>query len=359
MEFTQRFEQIPTYPAAQTYASKQELVKLASNENPWPPHPSVCEAISKRLTGLHRYPDPDNTLLRQRIAAHYDLFQDQVAVGNGSCEILLAAAEVMLEPGTELIYSWPAFSMYPHLNAMTGARAQTVALDAAQRHDLPAMASRITDATRIIIVCNPNNPTATAVSLSELDAFVGQVPSRICVIVDEAYVEFSGFQTPRDSLVLLHKYPNVVLLRTFSKIYGLAGLRVGYALASERFRDAVDRVRQPFSVNQLAESAASEAILHQGEVTSRAQQTATERDYLKQALDGRGYLTTDSQANFAWVDLDGRDETQVLSALSEQGVLVRGGSGLGQPGWLRVTYGDRKQNDRFLNALDHATATVA
>jgi histidinol-phosphate aminotransferase len=359
MEFTQRFEQIPAYPAAQAYAHEGELVSLASNENPWPPHPSVCEAISKRLTGLHRYPDPDNTLLRNRIAAHYDLSPDRVAVGNGSCEILLAAAEVMLEPGTELIYAWPAFSMYPHLSAMTGAQAQTVELDQNQRHDLGAMASRITKSTRIILVCNPNNPTSTALPVDELDAFIAQVPSRICVIVDEAYVEFSDLLSPRDSLALLDKYPNVVLLRTFSKIYGLAGLRVGYALGSDRFREAVDRVRQPFSVNQLAESAASEAIRHQVEVASRAQQTAMERDYLTQALGRRGFLTTDSQANFAWMDLHGRDEAQVLSRLAEQGVLVRGGTGLGQPGWLRVTYGDRKQDDRFLSALDHATAAVA
>lgn len=356
IEFTARFERIPAYPAASSYEYEGELVKLASNENPWPPHPDVFDAVSARLRGLNLYPDPHNSLLRRRLAERYELGAERIAVGNGSCEILLAAAEAMLEPGAEIVYGWPAFSMYPHLDAMTGARPIAVPLDDQDTHDLDAMAREITAATRICVICNPNNPTATAVSVDELESFAQELPRHVCVIVDEAYIEFSTLADPDESLRLLDAHPNVVLLRTFSKIYGLAGLRVGYALGSERFRHGVDRVRQPFSVNALAEAAAAEALLHQDDVASRAERTAVERLHVESALAERGVSSTDSQANFSWVDLGERDEGQVLEALARQGVLVRGGAGLGREGFIRVTYGTRPQNERFLAALDHALA---
>jgi histidinol-phosphate aminotransferase len=276
----------------------------------------------------------------------------RVAVGNGSCELLLAAAEAMLEPGAEIVYAWPSFSMYPHLAAMTGARAVTVPLDAEERHDLDAMATEVTAATRILLVCNPNNPTATALPVDRLDAFVAGLPRHVLVILDEAYVEFSTLQDPFDSLELLERHPNLVLLRTFSKVYGLCGLRVGYSLGSEDFRSAVDRVRQPFSVNALAQVAAVEALRHQDEVARRVERTATERFHIEEGLAGRGLETSDGEGNFAWVSLGDRDEAAVMRGLSERGVIVRAGTALGEEGRLRVTYGTREENDRFLEALD-------
>jgi histidinol-phosphate aminotransferase len=352
LEFNRRVEGIPVYPAAATYEYGGELVKLASNETPWPPHPQVLEAAEAAMRGLNRYPDPEKGLLRRRIAERCGLPATRVAVGNGSCEILLAAADAMLEPGAEVVYAWPSFSIYPHLAAMSGARAIEVPLDDEGRHDLEAMAREVTHATRIVLVCNPNNPTASAVPVDAISELAAEVPRHVAVIVDEAYVEFSTLQDPDESLDLLRRHPNVVLLRTFSKVYGLCGLRVGYALGSEEFRLAVDRVRQPFSVNAPAQAAAAEALLHQDEVERRVERTAIERLHVETELEARGLETTDSEANFSWVSLGDRDEDELVRGLGERGVIVRAGADLGGPGHLRVTYGTRPENDRFLAALD-------
>jgi histidinol-phosphate aminotransferase len=356
LEFAERLRRIPVYPAAETYDFGGQLVKLASNETPWPPHAAVVEAIQSQLQTLNRYPDPDKALLRRRLAERLETQPGRVAVGNGSCEILLAAAEALLEPGAEIVYAWPSFSMYPHLAAASGARAIEVPLDPDGRHDLDGMAREVTAATRMVLVCNPNNPTATAVPIERVDAFVGGLPRHVAVILDEAYVEFSTLQDPDESLALAERHPNLVLLRTFSKVYGLCGLRVGYALCSEDFRLAVDRVRQPFSVNALAQAAAVEALEHQDEVARRVERVTIERIHLEEELAERGLATSDSQANFCWVSLGDRDEAAVLRGLAERGVIVRGGAALGAEGHLRVTYGTRPENDRFLAALDEALA---
>jgi histidinol-phosphate aminotransferase len=313
----------------------------------------VLEAVERELRTLNRYPDPDKTALRRALADRFGLAPGRVAVGNGSCELLLAASDALLEPGAEIVYAWPSFSIYPHLAAASGARAVTVPLDEDGRHDLRAMAREVTAATRIVLVCNPNNPTGTALPVDELDAFIGSLPRHLAVILDEAYIEFSTLQDPDDSLPLLKKHPNLVLLRTFSKVYGLCGLRVGYSLAgSDEFRNAVDIVRQPFSVNALALAAATEALKHQDEVITRVERTATERLHIQEELGERGLETSDSQSNFTWVSLGDRDEAAILRGLAERGVIVRGGKALGSEGHLRVTYGTRAENDRFLAALD-------
>jgi histidinol-phosphate aminotransferase len=352
IEFNARVRDIPVYPAAATYSFEGELVKLASNETPWPPHPQVLEAVEAQLRTLNRYPDPEKSLLRRRISERTGVPAGRVAVGNGSCEILLAAADAMLEPGAEVVYAWPSFSIYPHLAAMSGARAIEVPLNDAAEHDLEGMAREVTAATRLVVVCNPNNPTATALPPAAIDAFVAELPRHVAVILDEAYVEFSTLQDPDESIALLERHPNLVLLRTFSKVYGLCGLRAGYALGSEAFRLAVDRVRQPFSVNALAQAAAAEALKHQDEVERRVERTAIERLHVESALAERGLESSDSEANFSWVALGDRDEDDVIRELSERGVIVRAGKALGQAGRLRVTYGTRHENNRFLAALD-------
>jgi histidinol-phosphate aminotransferase len=352
LEFNDRVRAIPVYPAASTYAFDGELVKLASNETPFPPHPQVLEAVESQLRTLNRYPDPAKATLRRRLSERTGVAAGRIAIGNGSCELLLSAAEAMLEPGAEVVYAWPSFSIYPHLAAMSGARAITVPLNEAQEHDLDAMAKEVTAATRMVIVCNPNNPTATALPPAAIDDFLKAVPRNVAVLLDEAYVEFSTLQDPDESLDLLRRHPNLILLRTFSKVYGLCGLRVGYALGSEEFRLAVDRVRQPFSVNALAQAAATEALNHQDEVERRVEQTAIERMHVESELQERGFETTDSQANFSWVSLGEREEDEVVDGLAKQGVIVRAGKALGDEGWMRVTYGSRHENDRFLAALD-------
>ena len=230
IEFSQRIRRIPTYPAAGGYAQREPLVRLASNEAPFPPLPAVREAIDRAMETLNRYPDPSNSLLRTRIGERYGVPSSRIAIGNGSCDILLAAGEALLEPGAEVVYAWPSFSVYPHLAAASGARAVTVPLDAQERHDLPAMLREITAATRLVIVCNPNNPTSTAVPLADIAEFLAEVPPHVCVILDEAYCEFNLLEDPDASIDLLAAHPNLALLRTFSKVHGLCGLRAGFAL---------------------------------------------------------------------------------------------------------------------------------
>jgi histidinol-phosphate aminotransferase len=353
LEFASKLRRIPVYPAADGYASEGPIAKLASNESPYPPVPEVVEAVAKALATANRYPDPTNSALRRRLADRHGVPATRIAIGNGSCDVLLAAGDALLEPGAELVYAWPSFSVYPHLAAASGARAIEVPLDAEHRHDLEAMRREITVATRLAIVCNPNNPTSTALPLDQIAAFVADVPRHVCVILDEAYVEFSLLQDPDESIALLDKHPNLVLLRTFSKIYGLCGLRVGYALAgSEEFRTAVDQVRQPFFCNAAAQAAALEALNHQDEVVRRVERNLAERIGLEEGLRELGIETADSQANFVWFDLgDGRDEPEIVRGLAARGVLVRAGGALGRDGALRVTVGTQAENERFLEAL--------
>src|SRR6185503_9819167 len=300
IEFSERLRRIPVYPAADAYAVPDDVAMMASNESPDPPLPAVVEAVSRVLGTLNRYPDPSNSRLRKALSDRYGVPAARIAIGNGSVEILMAAGEALLEPGAELVYAWPSFSVYPHLAAASGATEIRVPVDADERHDLAAMAREITVATRLAIVCNPNNPTSTALPLDDIAAFIAEVPRHIAVILDEAYCEFNTLDDPDASLDLLAKHPNLVLLRTFSKIYGLCGLRVGFALCAEDFRLGVDRVRQPFSVNALP----------QAEVARRVERTMAERLFMEDELHERGLETTEPQANFSWVSFGGRDEDE-------------------------------------------------
>jgi histidinol-phosphate aminotransferase len=353
LEFSAAVQRIPDYPAADGYAWTGPLVRLASNESPYPPLPEVVEAVTAVLGGLNRYPDPTNGALRRRLADRYDVPAERIAVGNGSCDILLAAGEALLEPGAELVYAWPSFSVYPHLGAASGARAIEVPLDPDERHDLGAIAAEITVATRLVIVCNPNNPTSTAVDLASIAAFVRDVPERVCVIVDEAYCEFNLLEDPDSSIDLLAHHPNLVLLRTFSKVHGLCGLRVGYARCGSReLPDAVNKVRQPFFCNAAAQAAAIAALGRQDAVAQRVERTVMARAELHEGLSGLGIHPAESQANFCWFSLgEGRDEAAIVDGLAKQGVLVRAGGSLGRDGALRVTYGTPKENARFLEVL--------
>src|SRR5882757_6232053 len=327
---------VPTGQAPEAIAAGT-IAQLASNESPRPPHPQVVEAIARAAGSMNRYPDPDATLLRRRLADRYDEQPGRIAVGNGSCDLLLAAASALCEPGDEILYAWPSFSMYPYLPALTGAREIRVPLGEGDVLDLDAMAVEVTAATQLLIVCNPNNPTATHHPVSEIAAFLEKVPARVTVILDEAYVEFQTNDDPDSSLDLLKDFPNLVVLRTFSKIYGLAGLRVGYAIGSSNFRAAVDAVRQPFSVNALAQAAGAEAVV--------------ERIRMQEGVRELGLWVSESQANFSWIDLGSKDEGEVLAGLSAVDIAVRAGAPLGDPGHIRVSYGTEAEDGRFLSVL--------
>jgi histidinol-phosphate aminotransferase len=347
---------VPKGHSAEDVASSN-LAQLASNESPFPPLPEVVEAIAKAAGAMNRYPDPAATRLRQRLADRHEVEPGQVSVANGSCDFLLAAAEALLEPGAEIVYAWPSFSMYPNMAAMTGAREIQVPLKEDQTHDLEAMLAEITAATQIVIVCNPNNPTGTYIPFAEIADFVDRVPGHVQIILDEAYIEFQVHDDPASSIDLLKQYPNLVLLRTFSKTHSLAGLRVGYALGSPVFAAAVNAVRQPFSVNALAQAAAVEALGHGDTIQRQIEQQLIERVRVESEVAELGLTTAETQANFSWISLGENGpaiEDAVMGTLAEAEVVVRAGKLLGGPGWLRVSYGTPEENDRFVAALGDA-----
>jgi histidinol-phosphate aminotransferase len=362
VNFAKKLAQMPHYEAGLAIDAARErfgaadAVKLASNESPWGPHPAVVEAIARAAADANRYPEQFSPTLRRRIAERHETDPARVAIGNGSCELLLATAEALCEPGSEIVFAWPSFSIYPHLAALSGAREIRVPLGAGDVHDLEAMLAEITAATQLVVVCNPNNPTATHLPASEIAAFCERVPRYATVIVDEAYVEFQVDDDPDAAADLLREFPNLVVLRTFSKVHGLAGLRCGYALCSAKLRAAVDAVRQPFSVNSIAQAAAAEAIRHSDDVTRRVERTIIERAFVETGLEELGLDSPPSQANFSWIHLGERDEAEVVHGLGERGVIVRAGKGLGGPGRIRVSYGTRSENERFLAALAEIVA---
>ena len=354
IEFGERIRRIPSYPLADGYDLGADVAMLASNESCRRPPRTWWPRRRRLLAGAHRYPDPSYAALRGALSDRYGIAKHRIALGNGSCDILLAAGEALLEPGAEVVYAWPAFSVYPHLAAASGARAIQVPLDADDRHDLDAMAAEVTVATRLALICNPNNPTSTSLGLDAVEAFLERVPRHVAVILDEAYAEFAlVLGDTYASVELLRRWPNLVILRTFSKVYGLAGLRVGYGLCgSEDFRAAVDQVRQPFYLNVAAQAAAVQALRHQDEVERRVVRTVAARTELSDGLRELGLWVAESDANFVWTHLpEDAVEADVVAGLASRGVLVRAGGALGREGSLRVTVGSDRENSRFLAAL--------
>jgi histidinol-phosphate aminotransferase len=328
------------------------VVKLASNEFPLPPFPQVKQAVIAALDDLNRYPDGHSTDLRAALAEHYGRTPDEVMVGAGSCELLMLLGDILLEPGDELVFADPSFVVYTDISLRHRARAVAVPLRDLT-HDLDAMAAAVSPATRLLIVCNPNNPTGTYVPVAQIERLVERVPDDVLVVVDEAYNEFVTAADSQDALALQAAHPNVVVLRTFSKIYGLCGLRVGYGLCSPEVRAAVDKVRQPFNVNRLAQVAALEALKHQDQVAWRRDENARLRDLMVARLAQRGRATVPSEANFMLVDTRDlcRPQDQVCGALLALGAIVRDGNALGCPGWARVSVGTEAEIDFFLRQL--------
>lgn len=330
----------------------ERAVKLASNEFPLPPFEEVKLAVGRALDELNRYPDGHASDLRAALAAHYDRLPEEIVVGNGSCELLLLLGQTLLEPGDEVVFAQPSFSLYPTICRLHGAREIAVPLRD-YTHDLPAMAAAVTPRTKMLIVCNPNNPTGTYMPAAALAELIDGVPEDVLVVLDEAYNEFVTSEDWQDSLRLQRMYPNVLILRTFSKIYGLCGLRVGYGLAPPVLREAIDKVRQPFNVNRLAQVAATEALRHQDQVLVRRRQNADLRSAMKHDLAAMGRRTVPSEANFMLVDIEGlcHPQERICPALMSLGAIVRDGNALGCPGWARVSVGSREEIDFFLAQL--------
>jgi len=332
----------------------ERLIKLASNECPYPPFPEVVAALGRAIECLNRYPDGGATDLRGSLAAHLGIDPGRLVFGNGSCELLMLLAQAFVMPEDHMVFPEPSFVVYRSLALTRQARFDAVPLGT-HRYDLEAMAAAVTPQTRLVVVCNPNNPTGTYAPMSAVRTFLEEMPLETVVVLDEAYVEYVTDPSHEDSLPWLDDFPNLVVLRTFSKIYGLAGLRVGYAVANHPVIEALDKLRQPFNLNALAQVAAEEALGHPGRVAERRDEVARERRRLVQALDELGIEHLPSQANFLLLRVEGLavPGEEVPQALLERGVMTRSGYAMGCPGWLRLTVGTPAENDLFLQQLTH------
>jgi histidinol-phosphate aminotransferase len=336
-----------------------DVVKLASNEFPLPPFDEVKQAIVAALDQLNRYPDGDANELREALARRFDRDPAEVAVGNGSCELLMLLGDALLEKGDEVVFADPSFVVYSDVCTLHEARPVAVPL-VDFTHDLEAMAAAVTPRTKMVIVCNPNNPTGTYVPVAEIARLVESVPSDVLVVIDEAYNEFVMAADREDGLALQAAHENVVILRTFSKVYGLCGLRAGYGIGAPELKLALDKVRQPFNVNRLAQVAAVEALKHQDQVAWRRDLNAGERAAMVSRLSARGIATVPSEANFMLVDIGDlcHPQERVCGVLLSMGAIVRDGNALGCPGWARVTVGTESETEFFLDKMAQLAVDV-
>ena len=335
---------LPSYVPGRTVPG---AVKLASNETPYPPLPHVVERITAAAGTVNRYPDSNSTAVVEAIATKYGVPADHVAVGCGSVSLCTQLVQATADADDEVVYAWRSFEAYPIIAAVSGASSIQVPLEH-HVHDLEAMAASITGKTRAVFVCNPNNPTGTAVRREELISFLKAVPEDVVVALDEAYREFVRDPEVPDGLTLLDEHPNLVVLRTFSKAYGLAGLRVGYAIASDPAVAAALRQTQvPFAVTSVAQEAAIASLEPAAEkqLLERVDDIVTERSRVYDELSRIGYEIPPSEANFVWFPL-GDKTVDWAAGCEERGVIVRPFAGSG----ARVTIGAPDENDRFLDA---------
>ncbi|MFN2563088.1 MAG: histidinol-phosphate transaminase [Jatrophihabitans sp.] len=340
---------LATLPAYVPGRNVPGAIKLASNETPYPPLPSVLEQIAAAAGAVNRYPDNFATELTTALADKYGVDAEQVRVGCGSVSLCTQLVQAVTDADEEVMYAWRSFEAYPIISAVSGASSIQVPLRD-HVHDLDAMAERITGKTRLVFVCNPNNPTGTAVGRDALVRFLRAVPSDVVVALDEAYREFVADPDVPDGLTLLDEFPNLIVLRTFSKAYGLAGLRVGYAIAADPALTAALRQTQvPFAVSTIAQAAALASLEPQAEkeLLERVAGLVQERTRVREALLTFGYEVPPSQANFVWLPL-GDATTEWAAGCEERQVIVRGFAGAG----ARVTIGAPDENDRLLAAAE-------
>ncbi|MCW2746884.1 MAG: hisC [Nocardioidaceae bacterium] len=335
------FDAIPHYRAG--IPAPDDAFKLSSNENPYDPLPSVLEAAQRELARFNRYPDAGLTELYAALSARFGLPAENFAVGNGSVAVLFNLLHAVCTDGDEVIYPWRSFEAYPISVQLTGATSIRVPLKDDGRHDLDAMLAAVTPHTKVILVCTPNNPTGPAVTTDELTAFLTEVPATVLVILDEAYLEFARDEHTASGLQFFASFDNVVLLRTFSKAYGLAGLRVGYAIASVALAAAIRKVTPPFSVIGVAQAAAVASLHADAELLERVDAVVLERDRVVAELRAQGWVFPDSEANFVWLPL-GPDAEGFAATCTAAGVSVRTFAGEG----VRVTIGAAAANDAFL-----------
>ncbi|MEU0521889.1 histidinol-phosphate transaminase [Streptosporangium sp. NPDC006007] len=334
---------VPPYKAGKAVVSADgRSYKLSSNESPYGPLPSVVEAISRAASDIHLYPDPGATGLTNALAGRYGVPPEHVALGAGSVTVAQQLFETVSEPGAEVIYAWRSFEAYPLLADLAGATSVRVPL-LGETHHLDAMADAITPQTRMIFVCNPNNPTGTVVHRAELEVFLDRVPEDVLVVLDEAYQEYVRDTDVADGVTVYRDRPNVAVLRTFSKAYGLAGLRVGYLIAGEPVASAVRKATVPFAVNHLAQVAAVASLAAEEELLERVDLVVKERGRVREALVAQGWTVPVTEANFVWLRL-GERTMDFTGACAAEGVAVRPFPGEG----ARISIGTPEANDTLL-----------
>ncbi|MFF7330557.1 histidinol-phosphate transaminase [Streptomyces sp. NPDC090306] len=339
---------IPTYVPGKPAAVDGPLAfKLSSNENPYPPLPGVLESVTATAESFNRYPDMSCAGLMDELSDRFGVPAAHLATGTGSVGVAQQLLQATSGPGDEVVYAWRSFEAYPIITQISGARAVQVPLTPGEVHDLDAMADAITDRTRLVFVCNPNNPTGTVVRRAELERFLDRVPDDVLVVLDEAYREFNRDPDVPDGVELYRDRPNVCVLRTFSKAYGLAGLRVGFAIAHEPVAAALRKTAVPFGVSQIAQTAAIASLRAEDELLGRVGSLVVERNRVLQSLRAGGWTVPDTQANFVWLRL-GERTADFARVCEEAGVVVRPFAGEG----VRVTVGETEANDIFLKVAE-------
>lgn len=334
-------DEIPAYRAGRSV--DDDTFKLSSNENPYPPLPSVVDATADALARMNRYPDAGNHALYDALGDRFGLPESCFAVGPGSVSVLYDVLRAVCDPGDEVIVPWRSFEAYPLAIRLAGAEQVSVPLLPDGRHDLAAMLDEVTVSTKVVLVCSPNNPTGPAVRADEFTEFLAALPDRILVVLDEAYAEFVRADDAVRGLQVFATYHNVVVLRTFSKAYGLAGLRVGFMLAPDQIAAGVRKVTPPFAVTSVASAAAVASLAAMEELRERVDSVVAERSRVLDALRQSGWTVPDAQANFVWLDLGDSAVPFSIAAL-DAGLAVRPFAGEG----VRVTIGAPEANDRFL-----------
>jgi histidinol-phosphate aminotransferase len=337
--------QIPAYVAGRPPRAREGLTtyKLSSNENPYPPLPGVVEAATRAAEQMNRYPDMGNTALYEALSAKLGVATEHLALATGSVALIYQIVQAFCEPGDEVVYAWRSFEAYPIAVTAAGARNVRVPVLADGRHDLDAMAATITDRTKVVLVCTPNNPTGPSVTQTELDGFLARVPEHVLVVVDEAYVEFVRMSDAVDGVATVRGHDNVVSTRTFSKAYGLAGFRVGYAIAPQPIATALRAVSLPFGVSNVAQAAAIASLRAEPQLLERVESLVAERDRVVKGLADAGLTVPEPQGNFVWFAAGDRT-AELAAAADELGIVVRPFAGDG----ARVSIGEVEANDRVI-----------
>ncbi len=331
-----------------------DIIKLASNENPLGSSPKAIEAVENNVRKMHLYPDSNCFYLKERLASFNDIEAASILVGNGSDELLKLLAETFLNRGDQIVYAQPSFSEYGFVARIMGAECIEVSLNDFT-HDLEAMLNAINDKTKMIIICNPNNPTGTIVSAAEIESFMDKVPDDVLVVFDEAYCEYVEREDFLSGLKYVQAGRNVVVLRTFSKIYGLASLRIGYGITTSAIAQAVEKVTEPFNVNMLAQVAALAALDDTEHVQKSREVNSLGKKYLYSEFEKLGLYYVPTDANFIFVDV-AKNCQEVFKALLQLGIIIRTGDIFDYPNYIRVTVGTALENERFIQGLRQVLA---